>query len=293
MHRVAWLFEDGPLNEHGEVNLLADEVKKQGHDAVWTKYIPFGGGDYKSLIPEDRPTVAMGSINLCRDIQRTCPWVPGPIANFPNYCCSTYYAHYGRWLLNQDYIFLPYGELVRRAHDLFKEFNPGIENKEKQTLFVRPDEGTKPWAGHLARRLDFSHNKGPLDGQYARPEDLVVVAAYKKLGREWRVVVGGDEILSGCQYIASGELDIKKGLPTLVREYVESILATRRNLWQPDYAYVMDIAEESDNGAELGLLELNSFSCSGLYAMDYPTVVDAISRHAWFEHGNYYDKAGN
>jgi hypothetical protein len=60
-----------------------------------------------------------------------------------------------------------------------------------------------------------------------------------------------------------------------VRHAAEDMLAAVS--WRPDPVLVMDLCESD---GKIYLLELNSFSCSGLYACDLDAVVEAASKIA-------------
>ena len=104
---------------------------------------------------------------------------------------------------------------------------------------------------------------------------VLVAAAPQEIGREWRVVVSGDEVIAGSQYAIAGTRTIASGAPNEVLDFVRSVLADVR--WRPDNLFMLDVCESE---GQLRLVELNSFSCSWLYACDLPRVVDAASQAA-------------
>jgi hypothetical protein len=63
--------------------------------------------------------------------------------------------------------------------------------------------------------------------------------------------------------------------PEEVAGFARGILAAVR--WRPDELFMLDVCE---SGGELRLVELNSFSCSWLYACDFAAVVQTASRLA-------------
>jgi hypothetical protein len=60
-----------------------------------------------------------------------------------------------------------------------------------------------------------------------------------------------------------------------VLDFASAILAHVR--WRPDELFMFDVCEANEG---LRLVELNSFSCSWLYACDFAPVVEAASRLA-------------
>ncbi|MBA4189317.1 MAG: hypothetical protein C0467_15075 [Planctomycetaceae bacterium] len=69
------------------------------------------------------------------------------------------------------------------------------------------------------------------------------------------------------------------GCPGEVVEFANAMLAEVQ--WRPDELFMLDVCE---TGHGLRLVELNSFSCSWLYASNFTTVVEVASRlasNAW------------
>jgi hypothetical protein len=65
------------------------------------------------------------------------------------------------------------------------------------------------------------------------------------------------------------------GCPRDVHDFAAQALAATP--WRPDEVFMLDVCESGDG---LRIVELNSFSCSGLYACDLPAVVAAVSEAA-------------
>ncbi len=104
---------------------------------------------------------------------------------------------------------------------------------------------------------------------------LVVVSTAKEIDREWRLVVADDEIVASSQVRVDGAISVSEGCPEKVLEFGRSMLADI--CWRPDPVFMLDVCEAR---GRLRLLELNSFSCSGLYACDLRDVVRAVSKVA-------------
>jgi hypothetical protein len=99
---------------------------------------------------------------------------------FENLACSTYYAHFGPFLLNREYTLLPIAEAVRLAENLFAHYANGGQ------VFVCPDSVDKSFTGTLTDRATFTPK---FFGTTFDPAALVLVARAKKLGHEWRLIV--------------------------------------------------------------------------------------------------------
>ncbi len=213
--------------------------------------------------------VCYGDIDFVRQVQKSAPFIPGAWCNFYNMKCSTYYSHFGEHLLNRNYLMMPVGDLLRRWHSLMILYS--------SPMFVRPDSGAKPFTGHVIKPGEKHKIQALI--QTVGPETLVVISTEKNIIAEYRFVVCNKRVVAGCQY-----------LPIELPNYPTSPLRLARLIanheWQPDLCYTVDIAEH--NG-QIYLLEINSFSCAGLYQCDIGVVVQYASLAAEFEWNDYVD----
>ena len=136
-------------------------------------------------------------------------------------------------------------------------------------MFARPNGVEKLFTGRCVAEDDFAVALAP--ARYD-PTTQVVIAAPQGIGREWRLVVAENTIVAASQYMAQGQIAIAPDCPNAVREFVQNMLNEVN--WHPDPIFMMDVCESE---GKLTLLELNSFSCSGLYACDMAAVVAATS----------------
>jgi hypothetical protein len=100
------------------------------------------GSSYRRVYPQGACVVFHGSIALATRIADDALWQPGAWFTRENYNCSTYYCHLAPFLLNADYVMLPFGELRRRKQFLFDHF------ASDGAIFVRPDSVAKSFTGH-------------------------------------------------------------------------------------------------------------------------------------------------
>jgi hypothetical protein len=235
------------------------EIKKAINAVGWKYNVvdKVDDEDPYSVTNEDDLTCVLGSVNFCLQAHRTRgDWQPGAILTIENYNCTRYYAYFGEYLLNWDYEILPYGELAR------KTCGP---------KFVRPDRGNKIFTGMVFTDEQIHGKHGCLNFTHVRPDELVVAASDKIIDAEYRMIVIGEEVVSGSQYVKDGQIDISGDVPEEVYEYCRKIL--RETTWRPDIAFVMDIALW---GKGFRLIEINAFSSSGLYKCDYNIVIPKI-----------------
>lgn len=263
--RPAWLIEAGVYG--AEADPLLAEIRRQGMSA---QLLP-----HRTLLKEreiataGRPlvdgdcVVGYGTFPFARQVQLHRRWVPGAWCDPDNLDCSHYFAHFGKFLLNQRYEILPAAEAIRQRDRLYQEFGPDDE------VFARPTGCNKLFTGRCVYKADFASALSP--GTFD-PDAQVVVAAPREIGREWRLVVAGDRVVAASQYAAEGSKCVQAGCPAGVRALAESMLAEVS--WRPDPVFMMDICESD---GKLWLVELSGFSCSWLYACDLEAVVAAAS----------------
>ena len=103
-----------------------------------------------------------------------------------------------------------------------------------------------------------------------------MVAPEKKITKEFRFVVSGGKILTGCQYIENDELECSEKVDDAAYGLAKEIAG----VWQPDELYTLDICKyETDFGADdYALLELNSFSSSAFYLCDYDKIAGEVNK---------------
>ncbi len=89
------------------------------------------------------------------------------------------------------------------------------------------------------------------------------------------LVVAGDEMIAASQYAEHGAKSVAAGCPDAALKFVRNVLAAVK--WRPDELFMLDVCEAEDG---LRLVELNSFSCSWLYACDLERAVETASRLA-------------
>ena len=257
-----WLIESGVYG--AEVEPLAAEVRRQGMDCRFVSYREVVKGPYP--LPPGAFAIVYGTYPTVRHAMLHRGWVPGGWCSPEKLDCAAYYPHFAAFLLNDRHEILTGVDAFRECGRLYHSFGAGGH------VFARPTSVHKLFVGRLIAEVEFEAALAPT--RYD-PETKVVVAAPRELGREWRLVVAGDEVVAGSQYAEGGVKSVAPGCPDEVLSFARAMLASVR--WQPDELFMLDVCE-SDSG--LRLVELNGFSCSWLYACDAGKVVGAASRVA-------------
>lgn len=270
--KPVWLIERDVFGPNAE--RFRAEVFRQGLGCFTVDYRPGRRPPDDILgcppLAADACVILWGTLPLMRQIQLHRRWIPGGWCNADRLECAEYYPHFDRYLLNADRAILTGIDAIAQKDSLFDRL--AIDD----CVFVRPSSVHKLFAGRVVDRDTFESAIAP--SRYDT-ESRVVIARPKSLMREWRLVVVDKVVVAASQYRDRGMLSIQAGCPAEVQAYAERVL--RDVDWRPDAAFMMDICESDDR---LFVVELNSFSCSGLYACDLSAVIEAASALAIREH---------
>ncbi len=267
---VGWLIDADMFDGYRDQLIAA--IHDQGHTVklINAPSPPFRWDDvgcsYRETFPEDGCVISHGDIELVTRIHHERRWTPGAFCTIENFACTSYTCWYGEYLLNRDYIMLPFGELDRCKDFLFDSV--GRDDR----VFVRPDSPLKLFTGQIATRDTFSADLDFM-GFYEFPvNSLVVVSSPKTIKNEWRFVVANGKVVAGCQYKTADDLDYQPDYDSNAFDLAKSIASIA---YEPDPVWIMDICKSLDNSYHL--LEIGGFSFADLYACNMADVVAAVS----------------
>lgn len=275
--KVGWLIDADLIDRYRDE--LVTAIRELGHDAklIHAPSPPYQWDDigcsYRETYPREACVITHGDIDLVTRIHNERRWTPGAFSTIEHFAYSNYACQYGRFLLNRDYMMLPFGEL-ERCHDfLFRSV--GLDDR----IFIRPDSPLKLFTGQVASRSTFSADLEFM-GFYEFPSNsLVVVGSPRMIVSEWRFVIADGKDIAGCQYKRNGEFECQSGYDGSAIEFAKSIAELD---YQPDPVWVMDICKTSDNSYHL--LEIGAFSLSNLYAcnmVDVAAAVSSVAKSVW------------
>lgn len=265
MNNPSWLIEKYIFDEN--VNKFKDVFKKLNIKYKIFEYHPFMEIDCSSLFNDDDCVIFYGSLNLARDLRKKSKWVPGVWGDLNKLKCTTYYNYLGEFLLNSDYIMLPYGELLRRKEFLFNN----VGNND--ALFIRPDSGFKTFTGTVIYKNSYEADVKQLGFYDVDAANIVIVSEPKNIYEEYRMICVDKQIVTGCMY----KLNRKEHYSTSIPEEVFEFATKIANKWQPDNCFTIDVCK-TDDGYKL--VEINSFSSSGFYVCDIEKIVTAATEMA-------------
>lgn len=290
---MKWLLENYTFEENLET--IKKVITQQGMQYQICNNLPFdreisiknqNGQDdtlqtFTDSIYNQPPMFAYGSIQLIQSLQRS-KFAVVTFCNFDQFKCSYYYPRLGKYLLQQEYAFIPYGELNRRADWILEKIG------RQGQVFIRPDDGSKSFTGQLVSVETWDRDIN-LIGFYDLPKEcMCVVAEPRNIKNEYRFVIGTDypydehpqRVISGSCYKSNGKLidNPTDEINANLLQYVESVIADID--YRPDPFWILDIAEtypQYSSISKFHILETGSMSCSGLYGCDLNKIIQNIS----------------
>ena len=214
------------------------------------------------------PVVFHGSLGNAAVIEMKTNWSPGSFCPVNAFCCTAWYPRASKWLLHRDWRCVPANDLVANAAEVADSI--GCTDR----VFVRPDSPLKPFSGRVLD-VDSISLKTLDHGFYYEDETLpVIVAPVANVGREWRFVVVGRQVIAGRGYNAETRSASAAGENSRALDLAVGIASSME---PPSPVYVLDICEVDD---KCSLLELNPFGGADLYDCDSQAIVKAVSDHA-------------
>lgn len=195
-------------------------------------------------------------------------------SNLKFYDCTHYYTknNYDK-LLNSDCVWIPWKNLNEDLFDFFKT----------DRLFIRPNSGKKIFTGTTVgykwfdKELEVIQSLPSTKG--LTPETLVLVSSCKDIVKEARFLVGPDGIIDGSWYNGDGNNLELKQMSDFANEFSFNKIvidpSTGGFVWE-DF-FTIDVAQTEKFG--LQVVEINSFSSSGLYNMHTPTIIKNIEEY--------------
>lgn len=253
-----------------EVDNLIDDTEKlisAMPDASVYKTIPYGhilsNPDSISDLFNDDDVIFYGCLNSCKIIQKYTSWLPGAMCSFLDFRCTSYYSQIGPYLLNDNYVILPHGDLRRNKEFLYNIL--GCNN----TIFIRPDRSDKIFTGQI---VDADGFENFVDSIYPtpHPNELIIIARPHNIWTEWRFVIMNNAVITGSQYRSGARFEIG-GYSADAKIFAESIIP---HIYMSDPIYVLDIGLNSDG---FKVIEIGGFSCAGLYNCDRSIIIQHIN----------------
>jgi hypothetical protein len=250
-----WVVQENLYKEDAFADLIrALEISDTSYQIV--KVIPFSHEVTPEPVSKDRIMVS-GSTALTF-IGQEKRWCVFYNDNF-NY--NVWKKFMGDNLLNADALVGGFGKL-----------NPTWEE-----FFIRPAEDRKIFAGQIVCKEEFNNWKTKTEQAHKdgyttlTPDTEVVISPIKEIHSEWRFFVVDGKIVTGSLYKRYGMLYQEALLyDDEVLPYAQEMV----DMWQPDRAFVIDVAL-TDEGYKV--IEYNCMNSCGFYKSDVGKIVNAIN----------------
>ena len=162
---------------------------------------------------------------------------------------------------------MAYGCLNLTKESLFRSFG------QDDCIFIRPDSNRKTFTGNLVEKERWKKNI-ELTGFYeVRPEELCVSAPPVNIVKEWRFFVSKGKIITGSLY-REGQRTVRNPASEKDTQSAKELLDyCSEQEYNPDQIWVMDMWETK--AGRRCMLEVGSFSASGIYACNTDKFVEA------------------
>jgi hypothetical protein len=266
MRKILWAIETGIEKEYEQK--LTQSAKDAGFDVVHPKFQPFVHDFRVDRAADDADVVIFHGSLQGAEVAKAYGWTV--YENAAQLMCNYYYPRLHDRILNRQHVFMPFGDLKHHKDFLFRALG------SSGCLFIRPDSNRKLFTGKVVTEETWGQDLELL-GFYddvVKPETMVVVAPPRNVDTEWRFFVSRGKVVTGSMYVwgrdhtrtLASENEIKRA-----QQYVD--YCTEQG-FGPDPVWVMDMCRTTDK--QFHILEVGSFSSSGLYACDTDALVKAV-----------------
>jgi hypothetical protein len=263
--KLSWLLEKDNFEDQQE--LLMNAIEKSGHSyKIVDTVLHFNCDENilkKYFMPNDIiiPYGSISFINAAKGDPRT---KLGVFEDWKKFDCSSYYPYFYKYLLNNDFIMLPWGILKERIDEIYGS------NEE---MFFRPNTGVKSFSGKVVFKENFEYFADKEVACYQIPNDeIVLISKATNIHAEYRFIVVDDKVLTGSQYRHVGAFSPNPWYNEKAKNFLENIL--NEISYRPAFAFSADIAQIEEG---YKLIELNAFNCCGLYGCNRQVIVNAIN----------------
>ncbi len=274
-----WLIETGVWKDDNVSRMIAI-LRDLGLTVHAEQFTHLGGTEFE-IVDDDCPVVFYGSLNTAEYLRlRHSNWVPLIWFDPDAFSCRSYYAHWGKHLLQADYGFYPLAEVARRKTELYRSFG------KDGMVFIRPNDNDKSFSGRLVPEENFLQWYEEVQSSQPDPAVLVVVSAPVGIEAEWRFVVADRKVVAGSPYKRSGKSELSS---TALRDAALFAREVAAAPWQPRAIYCLDVAYCSAGGYRL--VEIGGVNSAGLYHCELLPVIRAMNAIAERDFRHWKGKA--
>lgn len=200
--------------------------------------------------------VIFGTITLAK-LAKGRGWLPGSYIS-PNLRYDNFAKGYG-----EDLLLNPSARICK-----FKDL-PTIST----SMFVRPVEDSKSFSGKVFTPDEFAKlvkiASEITEGDVFNAETEIIISSPKVIYSEWRLFVVDGKIITASRYKLGQKVIYSNVIDPEVIDFGKKCI----EIWQPNEAYVLDIALTEDGPK---VVETNCFNSSGFYHTDPGMIVRAV-----------------
>jgi hypothetical protein len=204
------------------------------------------------------PIMVYGSYTLAL-IAAKKKWTPGAFVN-ENFTHDALANGWGKErMLNGDALICRLDEIQGALH--------GREN-----VFLRPFEDTKSFSGMVQSRdeaLWWAENVVKANGTMLNSNTKIVVASTRTIIAEYRLFVVDGRVVTSSLYKLGNSVILDTYTPPQVLDYAKRCI----ELWVPDRAFVLDLAETPEG---IRIIEVNNINSSGVYAANVSLLIQEL-----------------
>lgn len=253
---IKWIIEPGIFNENYKIRSY---LEKEKIDHIVIDYRK-GYEQLENKIDKNDIVIPHGSFQLIDYLKNKNSYI---FCDDFKFKCNYYYPIFGNYLLNENYIMIPFGDLERKKEWLYEK----ISNYKQ--LFFRPNSHKKIFSGILIDYEDWDNKYKQISFYNITEEEIVIVSEKKNIIGEWRSIIFNNNIIAISQhdYIDS-KIEIRK-----VLEYIKNVLSSVK--YNPDPIYTLDVVLLDNE--EFKINEVGSFSCSDIYDCDPKIIINTVN----------------
>ena len=219
--------------------------------------VPFVGNLEPDASPPPGPVIVMGSYTLA-DHAKARGWTPG--AWLDNLDFQTHVGAWGERMLNAE-------AKVCRLKD--------VAPPDDVPFFIRPVHDTKSFTGQVMCRSEldaWQQRVANADSATLNLDTAVIVSSTKQIYSETRTWIVAGRVVTASGYKIG---DIKRQSPPHeVDARITAFAQACADLWRPNDAFVLDVADTPEG---LRIIEINNLNSAGFYKADMQKLVFALS----------------
>lgn len=261
-----WILEKPTQNINKTLQDLAQEklaslLKEKGIPFSFHRVIPFTGHLSPAIDLNTRNAICIGPYSM-RHSAKEHGLYPG-VFDIEHFDFVIQKQKWGKEMLNFDSIITSFNQL-----------NDLNENKD---YFIRPVDDSKCFAGNVFNGASINEwksnvialdengdNHGTLNGN-----TLLQFSSVKDIIAEYRFWIVKGQVVAHSIYKKNGKVFCSEKVNNDVLDYVKGVIET----WQPNEAFVIDIADTSEG---FKIVEINTLNAAGFYHANIENIVDAL-----------------